>query len=59
MNLSYKISKSSCEKITNLSINDLKDKITNFNKRDFYFFDNDVRFDISSLVIKKLPNIKI
>lgn len=53
MNLSYKISKSSCEKITNLSINDLKDKITNFNKRDLYFFDNDVRFDISSLVIKK------
>ena len=32
---------------------DISKKINNFNKRDFYFFDSRIKFDISSLTIKK------
>lgn len=52
MNSFYKITNSSFQNI-NMSVDNLKDKITDFNKRDFYFFGQDVRFDISSIVIKK------
>ena len=46
------------------SLDDLKTKINNLNKRDLYLFDESIRFHISSLVIKnnciilKLDNIK-
>ena len=52
MNSFYKVTNSSFQNI-NMSVDNLKDKITDFNKRDFYFFGQDVRFDISSIVIKK------
>lgn len=52
MNSFYKVTNSSFQSI-NMSVDNLKDKITDFNKRDFYFFGQDVRFDISSIVIKK------
>ena len=40
-------------KINNISLIDVSKKITNYNKRDFYFFDSRINFDISSLTIKK------
>lgn len=46
------------------SLDDLKTKINNLNKRDLYLFDESIRFHISSLIIKsnciilKLDNIK-
>ena len=47
-----------------IQLNEFKNRITNFNNRDFYFFDNKNIFDISSLTIKenciicKFDNIK-
>ena len=52
MNSFYKVTNSSFQNI-NMSVDNLKDKITDFNKRDFYFFGQDVRFDISSIIFKK------
>lgn len=40
-------------KIINISLIDLSEKILNYNKRDFYFLDSSINFDISSLTIKK------
>ena len=48
----YRIDKQSI-KSSSLNLEDIKDKIKNYNKRDLYFFDNRIRFDISSLNIKK------
>ena len=47
-----------------IQLNEFKNRITKFNNRDFYFFDNKNIFDISSLTIKenciicKFDNIK-
>ena len=60
----YKINKNEI-KVEMLNINSLKDSIENYNRRDLHFIENDVRFDISSLTIKKnciiskLDNIKL
>ena len=48
-----------------INLNLLKSKIEDYNRRDLYFIESDVRFDISSLIIKKnciickLDNIKV
>ena len=47
----YIINKTSIKNIS-LNFNEIKDKINNYNKRDLYFFDNIMKFDISSLNIK-------
>ena len=60
----YKINKNEI-KVEMLNINSLKDSIENYNRRDLHFIENDIRFDISSLTIKKnciiskLDNIKL
>lgn len=51
-NCYYKIDKGSINR-TNLNLDEIKLKIENYNKRDLYLFDNIMRFDISSLNIKK------
>ena len=48
----YKITKEKVEPVS-ISINELKNMICDYNKRDFYFLDNRINFDISSLTIKK------
>jgi len=48
----YRIDKESINS-SSLNLEDIKDKIDNYHKRDLYFFDNIMRFDISSLNIKK------
>jgi|SaaInlStandDraft_5_1057022.scaffolds.fasta_scaffold17708_2 hypothetical protein len=48
----YRIDKESIIS-SSLNLEDIKDKIDNYHKRDLYFFDNIMRFDISSLNIKK------
>ena len=40
-------------KIFDLSINQLKNEIEDYNKRDLYFFENNIKYDISSLTLKK------
>ena len=50
--MSYYLTKSIIKK-SNVSIEDLKSKIIDFNKRDLYLFEEGLRFDISSLIIKK------
>lgn len=47
--------KITCEQVEQLSISiqELKKLICDYNKRDFYFLDNRINFDISSLIIKK------
>ncbi len=48
-----------------INLNLLKSKIEDYNRRDLYFIESDIRFDISSLIIKKnciickLDNIKV
>ena len=48
-----------------LNLDSLKNIIENYNRRDLHFIENDVRFDISSLTIKKnciiakLDNVKL
>ena len=41
------------KKPESITTNELKKMIIDYNKRDFYFIDNRVNFDISSLTIKK------
>lgn len=48
----YKINKDSINR-THLNLDEIRSKIEDYNKRDLYFFDNIMRFDISSLNIKK------
>ena len=50
--LCFKITQNKIQSI-HISLDEIKDKIDNFYKRDFYFFDNKMNFDISSLTIKK------
>ena len=47
----YLITKNTIEP-SSLNLDEIKNKINNYNKRDLYFFDNIMRFDISSLNIK-------
>ena len=60
----YKITKDNL-KNDMINLNLLKSKIEDYNRRDLYFIESDVRFDISSLIIKKnciickLDNIKV
>ena len=60
----YKINSNEI-KIEMLNLNLLKNNIKNYNRRDLHFIENDIRFDISSLTIKKnciiakLDNIKL
>lgn len=48
----FKITCVRSEEVT-ISIDELKNLICDYNKRDFYFLDNRINFDISSLIIKK------
>ena len=48
----FKITCVQSEQVT-ISIDELKELICDYNKRDFYFLDNRINFDISSLIIKK------
>ncbi len=52
MNSKYFLINESSIKNISLNFNEIKTKINNYNKRDLYFFDNIMRFDISSLNIK-------
>ena len=52
MNSKYFLINESSIKNISLNFNEIKTKINNYNKRDLYFFDNIMRFDISSLSIK-------
>jgi magnesium transporter len=60
----YKITKDNL-KNDMINLNLLKSKIEDYNRRDLYFIESDIRFDISSLIIKKnciickLDNIKV
>ena len=60
----YKINNNEI-KIEILNLDSLKNSIENYNRRDLHFIENDVRFDISSLTIKKnciigkLDNVKL
>ena len=48
----FKITCDQSEQVS-ISIDELKNLICDYNKRDFYFLDNRINFDISSLTIKK------
>lgn len=48
----FKITCDQSEEVS-ISIDELKNLICDYNKRDFYFLDNRINFDISSLTIKK------
>ena len=48
----FKITCNQSEQVS-ISIDELKNLICDYNKRDFYFLDNRINFDISSLTIKK------
>lgn len=50
--MSYYLTKNNIKNL-NISIDELKSKIEDFNKRDLYLFEEGLRFDISSLIIKK------
>jgi len=52
MNSKYFLINESSIKNISLNFDEIKNKINNYNKRDLYFFDNIMRFDISSLNIK-------
>lgn len=52
MNSKYFLINESSIKNISLNFDEIKTKINNYNKRDLYFFDNIMRFDISSLNIK-------
>ena len=60
----YKINNNEI-KVEMLNLDSLKNSIENYNRRDLHFIENDVRFDISSLTIKKnciigkLDNVKL
>lgn len=60
----YKINSNEI-KVEMLNLDSLKNIIENYNRRDLHFIENDVRFDISSLTIKKnciiakLDNVKL
>ena len=60
----YKINNNEI-KVEILNLDLLKNSIENYNRRDLHFIENDVRFDISSLTIKKnciiakLDNVKL
>jgi len=60
----YKINSNEI-KVEMLNLDSLKNSIENYNRRDLHFIENDIRFDISSLTIKKnciiakLDNVKL
>ena len=52
MNECYEITNDNF-KLFDFKLNNLKNEIIDFNKRDFYFFGNNIKYDISSITIKK------